>query len=143
MTDQTTGDPLSQSPSPSSISPAPSRSSISDSRSPPLRTNSLRLPHLPLSNTPHRQSFSESLRGLPPSPRAQRQPSLTQLAVQELIDNPPAQNQPDPAFQGRDWRVIPIVELITSEELRFVDVDTGVEAATNVGMTLFNRVVCY
>jgi len=136
MTDQTIGDPLSQSPSPSSISSTPSRSSISDSRSPPLRTNSLRLAHLPLSNAPHRQSFSESLRGLPPSPRAQRQPSLTQLAVQELIDNPPPQNPPDPAFVGRDWRAIPIVELVTTEKPRFVDVDTGVEAATNVSITL-------
>jgi hypothetical protein len=132
MTDQTTGDSLSQSPSSSSSSSGPSRPSISDSRSPPARTNSLRIAHLPLSNAPHRQSFSESLRGLPPSPRAQRQPSLTQLAVQELIDNPPAQNQPDPAFVGRDWRTIPIVELVTPETLRFVDVDTGVEAATNV-----------
>ena len=89
---------------------------------------------MPLSNAPHRQSFSESLRGLPPSPRAQRQPSLTQLAVQELIDNPPARNQPDPAFLGRDWRKIPIVELVSLEELKFVDVEAGVEAATNVGL---------
>jgi hypothetical protein len=141
MTDQTTSDPLSQSPSPSSNSSAPSRPSVSDSRSPPSRPNSLRLAHLPLSNAPHRQSFSESLRGLPPSPRAQRQPSLTQLAVQELIDNPPAQNQPDPAFVGRDWRSIPIVELVTPEKLRFVDADAEVEAATNVSVILFNRVV--
>jgi hypothetical protein len=132
MTDRPQRDPLSQSPSSSSTNSAQSRSSISDSRSPPSRGNSLRLAHIPLSNAPHRQSFSESLRGLPPSPRAQRQPSLTQLAVQELIDNPPAQNQPDPAFLGRDWRSIPIVELVSPEELRFVDVETGVEAATNV-----------
>lgn len=97
---------------------------------------------MPLSNAPHRQSFSESLRGLPPSPRAQRQPSLTQLAVQELIDNPPARNQPDPAFLGRDWRTIPIVELVSPEELKFVDVETGVEAGTNVSDILFDPAVC-
>jgi hypothetical protein len=97
---------------------------------------------MPLSNAPHRQSFSESLRGLPPSPRAQRQPSLTQLAVQELIDNPPPRNQPDPAFLGRDWRSIPIVELVSPEELKFVDVETGVEAATNVNVILFNHAIC-
>ena len=31
-----------------------------------------------------------------------------------------------------DWRTIPIVELVRPEEVKFVDVDTGVEAATNV-----------
>lgn len=143
MTDQTPRDPLAQSSSSSSsTNSAPSRSSLSDSRSPPSRNNSLRLAHMPLSNAPHRQSFSESLRGLPPSPRAQRQPSLTQLAVQELIDNPPARNQPDPAFLDRDWRTIPIVELVSPEELKFVDVETGMEAATNVSMIFSNHAVC-
>jgi hypothetical protein len=132
MTDLPPCDPQSQSPSSSSTNSAQSRPGISDSKSPPSRGNSLRLAHIPLSNAPHRQSFSESLRGIPPSPRAQRQPSLTQLAVQELIDNPPPRNQPDPAFLGRDWRSIPIVELIGAEEPKFVDVETGVEAATNV-----------
>jgi hypothetical protein len=82
----------------------------------------------------HRQSFSESLRGLPPSPRAQRQPSLSQLAVQDLIDNPPVRN--DPAFVGRDWRTVSIAELVSPEDLKFAEVDTGVEAATNVGNIL-------
>ena len=85
---------------------------------------------MPSQASQHRQSFSESLRGLPPSPRAQRQPSLSQLAVQELIDNPPARN--DPVFDDRDWRTVSIAELVSPDDLRFVDVDTGVEAATNV-----------
>ena len=86
---------------------------------------------MPGSAALHRQSFSESLRGLPPSPRAQRQPSLSQLAVQDLIDNP-IRNNTDPAFEGRDWQTINIAELVKSEDLRFVEADTGVEAATNV-----------
>lgn len=82
----------------------------------------------------HRQSFNEHLRGLPPSPRSQRQPSLSQLTVQDLIDNPPARI--DPAFAGRDWRTVNIAELVSPEDLRFVEIDTGVEAATNVKHTM-------
>ena len=83
----------------------------------------------------HRQSFSESLRGHPPSPRARRQPSLTQVALQELLDNPPVANPSDPAFVGRDWKSIAVGELIDDGDVRFVELDTGVEAATNVGNT--------
>lgn len=128
----------SQSPSSSSTQSAPSRSSLSESRSPPSRNSSLRLAHIPIANAPHRQSFSESLRGLPPSPRAQRQPSLTQLALQDLIDNPPARNHPDPAFVGRDWRTVPIVELVNPEDVKFVDEDTGIEDATNVRVIIYD-----
>ena len=87
---------------------------------------------MPLVNAPHRQSFSESLRGLPPSPRAQRQLSLSQIAVQDLIDNPPGRNQPDPTFAGRDWRDVKVHELVNPDDFKFVDVDTGIEDATNV-----------
>lgn len=80
----------------------------------------------------HRQSFSESLRGLPPSPRAHRQPSLSQLYLQELIDNPPARNAADPAFQGRDWRTIEVGELVEAKDLVFVDGSMSIEDATNV-----------
>ena len=38
----------------------------------------------------------------------------------------------DPAFSGRDWRQISIGELVSSNDLRFVEVDTGIEEATNV-----------
>lgn len=87
---------------------------------------------MPSAASRDRQSFSESLRGVPPSPRAQRQPSLTQAAVQELIDNPPTRNAADPAFHGRDWRSITVGELVSPGDLRFVEIDTGIEAATNV-----------
>jgi len=79
----------------------------------------------------HRQSFNE-LRGHPPSPRSQRQPSMSQLAVQELIDNPPMRNAPDPKFAGRDWKTIQVQELTEPEDVTFVDIDTSVEAATKV-----------
>lgn len=84
------------------------------------------------SASPHRQSFSESLRGVPPSPRSQRHPSLSQAGVQELLNNPPVTAPADPAFVGRDWRAIQVGELVDAADLRFVELDTGVEAATNV-----------
>ena len=108
---------------------APSRSSTDS------RTSSSRSPPFSLSSIPssqHRQSFSESLRAVPPSPRARRQPSLTQAAIQSLIDNPPSRNGADPAFSGRDWTQISIGELLDPDDVRFVESDTGIEDATNV-----------
>ena len=112
-------------------SPATPHSSLSETRSPPARSPSLRLANMPNASAQHRQSFSE-LRGLPhTSPRSQRHPSMTQLAVQELIDNPP-RHAPDPKFAGRDWRTVQVQELTSPADLRFVDVDTGIEEATKV-----------
>lgn len=100
----------------------------------------LRLPHIsPSPNTSHRQSFGESLRNTPQSPRNRRQPSLTQAAIQGLIDNPPARNPADPAFLGRDWRHISIGELAKPADLRFVELDTGIEEATNVRSSMLWR----
>lgn len=106
--------------------------SIDESRFPSSHSPSLRLGHMSNSASPHRQSFSESLRGVPPSPRSQRHPSLTQAGVQELLNNPPVSTPADPAFVGRDWRTIQVGELVNAADLRFVELDTGVEAATNV-----------
>lgn len=69
---------------------------------------------------------------MPQSPRARRQPSLTQAAIQSLIDNPPVPNPADPAFVGRDWRQITIGELVRPDDLKYVEVDTDIEEATNV-----------
>ena len=33
---------------------------------------------------------------------------------------------------GRDWRQISIGELVSPNDLRFVEIDTGIEDATNV-----------
>lgn len=95
--------------------------------------NQLRVSHMPPANHQHRQSLSETLRGPPGSPRNRRQPSLTQSAIQSLIDNPPPPKNVDPAFIGRDWREISIGELVSPEDLQFVELDTGIEEATNVG----------
>ena len=111
----------------------PSPRSSTDSRS---STRNLRVSHMPAPNHQHRQSLSESLRGPPGSPRARRQPSLTQSAIQSLIDNPPPPKQSDPAFIGRDWREISIGELVSPDDLKFVELDTGIEDATNVSISM-------
>lgn len=41
-------------------------------------------------------------------------------------------NNPDPKFAGRDWRHISIGELVSPDDLKFVEVDTGIEEATDV-----------
>jgi hypothetical protein len=104
------------------------------SRSPPLTRESFKRPPLSPSPTPptsHRHSFAENLRGVPPSPRAQRQPSLSQQALQELLNNPPVRRSADMEFSGRDWRTIQVHEAIDREQVRFVEMDTSVEDATN------------
>jgi hypothetical protein len=72
------------------------------------------------------------MRPHPPSPRNQRHPSLSQAAVQELLNNPTPLNKPDARFKGRDWRSIEIGELVGTEDVRFVETNTSVEEATNV-----------
>ncbi|KAL2013987.1 hypothetical protein VTN00DRAFT_1512 [Thermoascus crustaceus] len=101
--------------------------SSTDSRYP-----SKRLSHISSSTSQHRLSFTDGLRGVPPSPRARRQPSLTQSAIQSLIDHPPVRNPADPAFAGRDWRQICIGELVSPDDLRFVELDTSIEDATTL-----------
>ena len=71
------------------------------------------------------------MRGLPPSPRANRHLSLSQSQIQDLLNNPPTAGTADPAFTGRDWQHISVGELV-NQDVIFVELDTGVEAATNV-----------
>lgn len=81
----------------------------------------------------HRQSFAENLRAVPSSPRSFRQPSLSQLAVQDLLNDPPGGKDGSASkFKGRDWRTIHVGEVIDPEEVRFVEMETSVETATNV-----------
>lgn len=80
----------------------------------------------------HRSSFVENLRPHPPSPRAHRQPSLSQAAVMELLNHPSNLRSPNPQFAGRDWRQITVGELVSQEDVRIVEGDTGVEDATKV-----------
>lgn len=93
----------------------------------------MRLPHIPspVHSHAHRQSFTEQMRGLPPSPRASRHLSLSQAQIQDLLNNPPTAGTADPAFAGRDWQHISVGELV-HKDVTFVELDTGIEAATNV-----------
>jgi hypothetical protein len=104
-----------------------SSSTASLGRSPP--------PALKMASSPdarsHRGSFAEQMRGTPSSPRASRQPSLTQSALQELLNNPPSKGG-DVKFQNRDWKTIHLGELVDSSLVRFVEYDTSVEDATSV-----------
>jgi hypothetical protein len=82
----------------------------------------------------HRASLAENLRGNPASPRsAHRSPSLSQQALQELLNNPPtAKSTGTDEFAGRDWRTVTVGEVVDLELVRFVEMDTSVEEATNV-----------
>ena len=80
----------------------------------------------------HRPSFTDHLRGVPPSPRQQRHSSLSHAQVQDLLNNPPKAEQADPKFVGKKWQDVTVGELMNSEDLAFVELDTGVEEATNV-----------
>lgn len=71
------------------------------------------------------------MRGAPTSPRASRQPSLTQQALQELFNNPPTKGG-DSKFQGRDWKTVRLREIVDPELVRFVEYDTSVEDATSI-----------
>jgi hypothetical protein len=79
----------------------------------------------------HRSSFAENMRALPHSPRASRQPSLSQQAFQDLLNNPPTKGG-DPKFAGRDWRSVQVGEVVDEKQVRFAELDTSVEEATNV-----------
>lgn len=106
----------------------------------PLNTTPLASPrretprqHVPGSpSVSHRSSFAENLRGTP----RQRNASLGQQALQELINNPPvARNMPNAdKYQDRDWRSMKVGEIIAPEEVRFVNVDSSVEEATKVSL---------
>ncbi|MCJ1393419.1 cell separation during budding [Xylographa bjoerkii] len=69
---------------------------------------------------------------MPASPRSSRQFSLSSAGVQDLMNNPPKAGAADPAFVGRDWHDITVGELVDPAEVRFVELDTGVEDATNL-----------
>ena len=108
---------------------AVSSHSSDDGRSIP-RSPSLRMAS-PQSS--HRHSFSDQLRGVPPSPRSSRHFSQSSVpAVQDLLNNPPKANAADPAFTGRDWHSISVNELVDAKDVHWVEVDTGIEEATNV-----------
>lgn len=86
-----------------------------------------------INKSAHRQSFAEGLRNTPSSPRSHRHPSFTQAAVQELLNHPPAANKhANPKFAGRDWVDVAIGELVSSSDVRWVELDSTIEEATMV-----------
>lgn len=58
--------------------------------------------------------------------------SLSQVQMQELLNNPPTAGHADERFAGRDWQSIAVGELVDPKDVRFAELDTGVEDATNV-----------
>ncbi|RFU72116.1 hypothetical protein TARUN_10145 [Trichoderma arundinaceum] len=101
-------------PSDMKVSPSPQRSPSSSSTG----------------KTAHRQSFTENFRNLPPSPR-HRHPSLTQAAIQDLLNHPPSTSKhQNPKFVGREWRDITIGELISPGDVRWIEIECSVEEAT-------------
>ena len=82
----------------------------------------------------HRTSFVENLRANPTSPRmAQRHPSMPQTAVQDLLNNPPTgKSWSNNEFAGRDWKTVRAGEIINLEQVRFAEMSTSVEEATNL-----------
>lgn len=110
------------------------RRSSEDSRTQSTWSTNFSLGHLPSPSHAHRPSFGDQFRGPPPSPRAQRQSSISisHASMQALLNDPPTAGAADAAFAGRDWREITVRELVKSEDVRWVEVDTGVEAATSV-----------
>ncbi|KAH7243187.1 hypothetical protein MRS44_002398 [Fusarium solani] len=90
----------------------------------------------------HRQSFAENLRNAPSSPRSQRHPSFTQAALQELLNHPPAGNKhANPKFAGRDWRDIAVGELVSPEDIKWVELDNSIEEATKLLLKSTTNVV--
>ncbi|CAP49289.1 uncharacterized protein PODANS_5_6150 [Podospora anserina S mat+] len=80
--------------------------------------------------TAHRQSFAEDQRRPPPSPRSHRHPSLTQQAVQELMNHPPINRHANPQYAGRNWQEIAVGELAVADDVKWTDLDESVQDAT-------------
>ncbi|OBT75696.1 hypothetical protein VF21_05923 [Pseudogymnoascus sp. 05NY08] len=125
-----TSDPTKSTNTPPLLTPQDSSQGLQADRTIPIPPAS---PHS--GSLSHRSSFADGMRPHPPSPRNQRHPSFSQAAVQELLNNPTPLNKPDARFTGRDWRSIEIGELVTTEDVRFVETDTSVEEATNILIT--------
>ncbi|KAK8076184.1 sds23/moc1 [Apiospora phragmitis] len=85
---------------------------------------------------PSRSHSSSSLGREPtratPVPRSARHPSLTQAALQDLLNHPPTSKAHNPRFAGRDWRDVAVGELASKDDVKWVTMDTSVEEATMV-----------
>lgn len=64
---------------------------------------------------------------------------MSQQSMADLLSTPPAPKNDNGA--PRDWRTVRIGELIKEEELRFVDMETTVEAACQVLQTTRSKLL--
>lgn len=108
------------------------RESLSLNRAPPS-------PRLNAATANRSSSLTENFRHPPLSPRAHRSPSMSQSAIQDLLNDPPSAKSRDPAFTGRDWKTVRVEEVVDEGQVRFVDMTTSVEKATEVLHSLTNR----
>lgn len=110
-------------------SPSPLTQTNSGPKSP---SAGISLPSPSPSHGGHRGSFAESMRGVVPhSPRASRQSSLSQQALQDLLNNPPTKGR-NSAFHGRDWKTVKVGEVVDQTLVRFTNYDASVEEATKL-----------
>ena len=56
--------------------------------------------------------------------------------MQELLNHPPPTKPSDPRFVGRDWRQIRVGELVEKTDIRWAELDVGVEQATKARVLL-------
>lgn len=48
------------------------------------------------------------------------------------MNHPPTNKQANPKFAGRDWRDITVGELVSSDDICWIELDSSVEEATIV-----------
>ncbi|KOS23433.1 Protein SDS23 [Escovopsis weberi] len=81
-------------------------------------------------NRSSQRSFTDAHRNVQPPPRL-RHPSLTHAAIQDLLNHPPSANMhPNPKFAGREWRDVIVGELVSADDVRWIEIDSSVEEAT-------------
>jgi hypothetical protein len=57
---------------------------------------------------------------------------MSQSAIQDLLNDPPSAKSGNPAFAGRDWRSVRVEEVVDQAKVRFAEMTTSVEKATDV-----------
>ena len=110
-----------------------SSATLSSSHASPNRDIPVRPPPSPVMG--HRQSYAENLRTGPGSPRSQRQLSLSQSVIHDLLNNPPTSKSSNPGITERNWRKVQIGEIIDLGQVKFANFDTSVEEATKVSIS--------
>src|SRR3569833_2569304 len=84
---------------------------------PPQRSPSQSSLHRSGHAASHRQSFAESLRNPPPSPRTHRV-SFTLQAVQDLLNHPSVTRQTNPHNSNQDKHKKAVGELVSQDDVK-------------------------